>query len=182
MRIPEQTTAPGVLPEGDYRARLGAAEALVSKAGNPMVKVTWQITSPPDHRGAEVPEWVVFTERGFWKVDIVAKAMGVKLAAGKDMEPDEFATLLFEASRKGREVILRIVHETDAEWGTRAKVAKTLKLTDAQTKDVEPDLPVDEPEPEPAGGGGAVALRPYSEIEAQAERATQWRTVPEWSP
>lgn len=155
MRIPAPDTARDTLPEGDYRARLISAESTIAQSsGNPMVKTTYQVTSPADHRGAELRDYVVFTERAWWKIDQTAKALRVPLTVGEDVECDQFADLLFEASRKGVEVMVRVEHETSQEYGTQARIRKVLKLTDTQAKDVDPDLPVDEPEPEAAATGG----------------------------
>lgn len=151
MRIPAHDARPDTLPEGDYRARLISAEATVAQSsGNPMVTCTYQVTAPAEHRGAELKDYVAFTERTWWKIDQTAKALRVPLTAGDDVECDQFADLLFEASRKGVEVMLRVEHETSEEYGTRARIRKVLRLTDAQTKDVEPDVPFEEPEPEKA--------------------------------
>lgn len=154
MKIPQSAAPASVLEPGDYRARLMNAEAATSKSGNPMVKCVYQVTSPPADRGAELRDYVAFTEKAFWRVDIVAKALAVKLEAGEDLDAEGFADRLFEASRQGREVVLRVEHETSEEWGTQARIRKVLRLTDTQAKDVDPDLPVDEPEPEAAATGG----------------------------
>ncbi len=168
MRIPAHDARPDTLPEGDYRARLISAEATVAQSsGNPMVKCTYQVTAPAEHRGAELKDYVAFTERTWWKIDQTAKALRVALKAGDDVECDQFADLLFDASRKGVEVMVRVEHETSEEYGTQARIRKVLKLTDAQTKDVEPDIPVEEPvpEPEPAAASGV----PVDDIPFRAE-------------
>ena len=155
MRIPAPDTARDTLPEGDYRARLISAESTVSKSCNPMVKCVFQVTSPPADRGAELRDYVVFTEAAFWRVDIVAKALAVTLEAGEEVAPEQFADRLFESSRTGREVVLRVEHETSEEWGTQARIRKVLRLTDTQRKDADadPDIPFDAPEPaKPAAG------------------------------
>lgn len=151
MKIPQSAAPASVLEPGDYRARLMNAEAATSKSGNPMVKCVYQVTSPPADRGAELRDYVAFTEKAFWRVDIVAKALAVKLEAGEDLDAEGFADRLFEASRQGREVVLRVEHETSEEWGTQARIRKVLRLTDTQQKDADadPDIPFDAPEPAP---------------------------------
>lgn len=151
MRIPAHDARPDTLPEGDYRARLISAEATVAQSsGNPMVTCTYQVTAPAEHRGAQLRDYVAFTENSLWKIAQTAKALRVALTAGEDVECDQFADLLFDASRKGVEVMVCVEHKTSEKYGTQARIRKVLKLTDAQAKDVEPDVPIEEPEPEKA--------------------------------
>ena len=150
MKIPAHPPArDDLVAPGDYRGRLVSAEPSISKAGNPMVRCTYQITAQSS-RGAELTDYVAFTERTWWKIDQVSKALRVDMKAGEDVSCEQFADRLFESSRKGREVVLRVEHENSEEFGTSAKIRKVLRLTDAQEKDsspVEPDLPAEAPEP-----------------------------------
>lgn len=155
MKIPAHEPArDDMVAPGYYRARLVSAESTTSRAGNPMVRCTYQIVSQRA-RGAELTDYVAFTERTWWKIDQVSKALRVKLKAGEDVSCDQFAERLFEASRSGREVVIRVEREESEEFGPAAKIRKTLALTEAQEKDgpVAPDLPAEAPEPEQAAGG-----------------------------
>ena len=168
MRIPDPDARPDMLPEGDYRARLISAEATVAQSsGNPMVTCTYQVTAPAEHRGAQLRDYVAFTENSSWKIAQTAKALRVELKAGEDVDPDQLADLLFDASRKGVEVMVCVEHKTTEKYGTQARIHKVLRLTDAQTKDVEPDIPIEEPVPEsePAAASGV----PVDDIPFRAE-------------
>lgn len=69
------------LPDGKYEAELIKCEEKTSKAGKPMVELTWRIY-PNDHPSVQLRDWVAIPS-GVWKLEKMAKAWG-KEAAFKD--------------------------------------------------------------------------------------------------
>lgn len=72
-----------LIPIGKYAATIANAEAAVSKAGNPMIKLRWKI-SDGDYAGRTVFDQLVFiTPTGDWNADYpLRKIKGFLLAIG----------------------------------------------------------------------------------------------------
>ena len=61
------------LPEGDYLARITAAENTIAKSGNPMIKVDLTV----DGARWPIPDWLVFTEKSFPKICSAVRSCGL---------------------------------------------------------------------------------------------------------
>lgn len=86
----------GIQPEavepGEYEIVVKKAEEATSKAGNEMIVLDCEIIMPRDQRGPMVREYLVFTEKNFWKIDIVRAAFGYPIEPGKTVyvSPKDF--------------------------------------------------------------------------------------------
>lgn len=148
MRITPGDEAPAgeLLPVGYYEARIAGVEPGVSKAGNRMAVVTLRIQDQA-HRGAEVIDYLPFTDRAMWKIGQYAAAVGLTEAFElDDQDPAEsLAGLLL-----GKVVKVKVVHDSyrstlDGSQRTSAKPGGTYPLTSVkpQQAPIEPDIGID---------------------------------------
>lgn len=109
-----------LLPIGYYQLRIAGVEPATSRAGNRMAVVTLRVLEEP-HKGAELTDYVVFTEKARFRVEDYAKAAGVPAFDLDESDPaEQLAGLLLGKVVKGK-----VIHDTylsDGETRTGAKV------------------------------------------------------------
>lgn len=117
------------VPIGLYVARITDIEQRESAAGNDMIAVIYEIASG-EWKGRNLWDYVVLTDNAAWKLRQFLEAIGA-VADGKKQK----GTLELE-SLIGTLVQVRTKHQTDSEFGTRAKVGSVLPMPEDA---VEPD-------------------------------------------
>lgn len=70
---------------GKYNLRIVEVEKKISSAGNPMKEIILESTET----GQKIRDRLVETEKAFWKIAIFAKACGVKIARGSELDVDK---------------------------------------------------------------------------------------------
>jgi len=94
------------LPEGDYQATVEEMQETTSKAGNPMLVVTYKVYATG--RGEfSLKEYIV--KQTTWKLKQLAKAVNANFESGEVVQ-DEYV---------GRNVVLSLGVEEDAEYGDK---------------------------------------------------------------
>lgn len=101
------------LPDGKYEAELIKCEEKTSKAGKPMLELTWRIY-PNDHPMIQLRDWVAIPS-GVWKLEKMAKAWG-KL--------DAFNAKTFNPEQHLNEtLIVKLKTQEDAKYGEQNSIA-----------------------------------------------------------
>jgi len=84
-----------LLPEGEYKVRFIDGEFMVARSGNEMLKITMEDVDS----GAQVTDFLFFTEKSAWKTDAFLKCFGVAPKKGEEFELDQ----AFLSKTKGKE-------------------------------------------------------------------------------
>ena len=101
------------LPDGRYEAELIKCEEKTSKAGKPMVELTWRIY-PNDHPSVQLRDWVAIPS-GVWKLEKMAKAWG---------KEDEFKNATFNPEHHLNETLfVKLKTRSDDKYGEQNTIA-----------------------------------------------------------
>jgi hypothetical protein len=109
-----------IIAEGEYEAVISEIDVTESKSGNPMLKVTITIRNDvkQPHRKQKLWDYLVATEKAAFKLQQVAKAVG--LPNGKDFKTIED----FRNAILYKPVRIKIVHEDNTYNGETKKQAR----------------------------------------------------------
>jgi hypothetical protein len=133
------------IPVGMYVCKISDCKEGVSKtSGNQMVTVELEVIRGEDGKkwaGRKLWDYITFADSQAWKLSSFIHALSLKESGALDPR-----TLI------GKKLNVKVKHETDDEYGTRAKVRSLLPMngeTEEEDEDEdEPDVEPDEPEAE----------------------------------
>jgi hypothetical protein len=122
-----------LLPEGDYKLRFVGGEFMVSRAGNEMLKITMEDVDS----GAQITDFLFFTEKSAWKTDAFLKCFGVAPKRGEEFDLDE--AFLSKITGKEGEALIGVEEYNGVK---RNRIGEFLSKTMAKVeKDPEPAKP-----------------------------------------
>jgi hypothetical protein len=81
----ERTFSP--LPDGEYRCRLRDVEETVTRNGDAMFKLTWEVIQGA-HGGRRIFDNLVFSERALKRLKHVCSALGLCVTGEIDLTPE----------------------------------------------------------------------------------------------
>ncbi len=143
------------VPPGTYDIEVVSATETTSKAGNEMIVLNCQIVLPSGRPGPEVSEFLTFTKKAGWKIDLVRAACGMAVVPGEtvDVEPKHFegATAVVEVGEKpgdkNPETMFNTIErwllldEVPEEFAKGGKASKGKSATHAKADDEDSDIP-----------------------------------------
>jgi hypothetical protein len=119
------------VPPGTYDIEVVKATETTSKAGNEMIVLNCQIVLPGGRPGPEVSEFLTFTKKAGWKIDLVRAACGMAVVPGEtvDVEPKHFeaAKATVEIGEKPGEKNPETMFNTIERWLLPDEAAKASK-------------------------------------------------------
>jgi hypothetical protein len=96
------------IPEGVYKVQVEKLEAKSSKAGNPMVNVTFNVVEPTEFLGRKLFTSLVQIQQAMWKIKEFVKASGIPhSSAGFNL-----------GDALGRQMLVKVLQETYEDNGT----------------------------------------------------------------
>lgn len=147
------------VPVGLYVANIAdVVEGTSKSSGNPMLTVTYSIirdakNGNKDWKGRNLWDYIVLNDSSAWKLRGFLEAVGLVSDRKQKGTLDTDALI-------GTKVQVRVKHDTDEEYGTRAKVGTVLAMPDTEPEE-EPEED-EEPEEESADEEGDLT---YAELQ-----------------
>lgn len=83
------------LPAGDYKLEIEKVEERVSKAGNPMLNMTFNVIDHEKYEGRKVFDLYVLTEKALWKLKDLFIAIGKGVDGVVEFDPQELVGEVF---------------------------------------------------------------------------------------
>lgn len=126
---PQQVASAGLLPEGEYLARIADAKDKVSANGNEMWEIEWVVLTGP-HKDAEIRDWVTPAFAAKFN-PFISQVLGIEL---RDQEED-YPTERLVGRRA--EIVVRHTPRRDGDgvWPS----VETYRRPSTDVPDAEPD-------------------------------------------
>ena len=83
------------LPAGDYKLEIEKVEEKTSKAGNPMLNVTFNVVDHEEYEGRKVFDLYVLTEKALWKLKDLFIAIGKDVDGIIEFDPQDLVGEMF---------------------------------------------------------------------------------------
>lgn len=156
------------IPRGVYHAKVSEVEETQSKSsGNDMLAITLTIARG-DYSGRLLWDYIVLNEQSEWKLKQFLTAVGTIANGSGEKGAFDPADLV------GRTIQVNVKHETDDQFGTRAKVGSMMPLPEGVTLDEDEDELEDEEEPDEEEDGELT----YADLQSY-DRATLKQVIKE---
>lgn len=82
------TASSYTVPDGEYTVRVEDAMEKTSNSGNDMIQLQLRIIRHDKTEGPAMKDWLVFSEKAFWKVDQFLIAAGKHPGEGEEVSVD----------------------------------------------------------------------------------------------
>src|ERR1051325_4964372 len=122
------------VPAGQYDATIVKAEAGISKAGNPMIKLRWRIDDDGEYYHRQIFDNLVFTETALWRVRQFLAAIGYASDFKGEINPENLlgeSAIIALTIQAGE----GINPETQEPYPPRNSISKVLPLGSRRTVD-----------------------------------------------